>query len=313
MSLILFLVFGLFVGALARLIVPGREPGGWAVSMLIGVIGSFVGGFLGRGLGMYQEGEPAGFLMSLLGAILLVGGYHAFTSRRVLALEKRIPLMTRLVYLTAALLVVSGCANQKPAESLPPDTTTTTVTQSPDMNSGTSSSTAPGSTMPGSSGSSMSGTGSSTGVTSTTTPRTSSGTGSSGTATTGSSTTPGPAGAMTPTAGTAQATAPTPMPPPGPNADNTAMNKKDRDNSNLTPMDQGGSEADRKVTQKIRQALMGDKNLSFTAKNVKVITINGKVTLRGAVKTDQERSSIESAAKAVAGDAQVDNQIEVKK
>ena len=81
MSLILFLVFGLAVGALARLIVPGSEPGGWLVSMVIGIIGSFIGGLLGRVLNLYQEGEPAGFLMSLVGAILLVAGYHALARR----------------------------------------------------------------------------------------------------------------------------------------------------------------------------------------------------------------------------------------
>lgn len=82
MSFILFLVFGLVVGALARLIVPGREPGGWVVSMIIGVLGSFLGGLLGRMFNMYREGEPAGFIMSLLGAILLVGGYHAIMRNR---------------------------------------------------------------------------------------------------------------------------------------------------------------------------------------------------------------------------------------
>jgi len=84
MQIILFLVFGLVVGALARVIVPGKEPGGWIVSMVLGVVGSFVGGFLGRALHMYQEGQPAGFVMSLLGAILLVAGYH-FVARRALA------------------------------------------------------------------------------------------------------------------------------------------------------------------------------------------------------------------------------------
>jgi uncharacterized membrane protein YeaQ/YmgE (transglycosylase-associated protein family) len=82
MHLLVFLLFGLIVGALARFIVPGREPGGWLVSMLLGVAGSFVGGLLGRSLGLYREGEPAGFMMSLLGAILLVVAYHAITRRR---------------------------------------------------------------------------------------------------------------------------------------------------------------------------------------------------------------------------------------
>ncbi|MET0792173.1 MAG: BON domain-containing protein [Polyangiaceae bacterium] len=95
--------------------------------------------------------------------------------------------------------------------------------------------------------------------------------------------------------------------------DNSAVNARDRGGSTLTPTDQGGSEGDRKITQQVRQAVMKDGSLSFTAKNVKIITINGKVTLRGPVKTDQERSAIETAAKKVAGETRVDNQIEVKK
>jgi len=82
MHLILFLVFGLIVGALARLIVPGKEPGGWVVSMVLGVLGSFLGGYVGQALNLYREGEPAGFLMSLLGAVLLVVGYHAIMRAR---------------------------------------------------------------------------------------------------------------------------------------------------------------------------------------------------------------------------------------
>ncbi len=85
MQFILFLVFGLVVGALARFIVPGKEPGGWVVSLLIGVAGSFLGAFLGRGLNMYREGEPAGFVMSLLGAIVLTVGYHLIVRRRAFA------------------------------------------------------------------------------------------------------------------------------------------------------------------------------------------------------------------------------------
>jgi len=110
------------------------------------------------------------------------------------------------------------------------------------------------------------------------------------------------------------ATAPAPSGPSRPDADNTRVNNRDRNNSgSLTPLDQGGSESDRNITQQIRQAVTKDGGLSFTAKNVKIITVGGKVTLRGPVKTDQERASIEAAAKRVAGDAQVDNQIEVKK
>jgi uncharacterized membrane protein YeaQ/YmgE (transglycosylase-associated protein family) len=83
MHFLLFLLFGLIVGALARLVVPGREPGGWIVSMAIGVAGAVVGGMLGSVLGFYREGEPAGFVMSLLGAVLLVVAYQAVTHRRL--------------------------------------------------------------------------------------------------------------------------------------------------------------------------------------------------------------------------------------
>jgi uncharacterized membrane protein YeaQ/YmgE (transglycosylase-associated protein family) len=85
MHLLLFLLFGLIVGAVARLVVPGREPGGWIISLLLGVAGSFLGGLLGRAIGLYREGEPAGFFMSLLGAVILVVGYHAFARRRSLS------------------------------------------------------------------------------------------------------------------------------------------------------------------------------------------------------------------------------------
>ena len=85
MQLFLFLIFGLIVGVIARLIVPGREPGGWGTSILIGVLGSFVGGFLGRLVGVYGEGRPAGFLMSVVGAIVLLVGYHAIGGRRASA------------------------------------------------------------------------------------------------------------------------------------------------------------------------------------------------------------------------------------
>jgi uncharacterized membrane protein YeaQ/YmgE (transglycosylase-associated protein family) len=85
MSVILFLVFGLIVGALARLIVRGREPRGWVISMTIGVVGSLLGGFLGRALGWYRDGQSAGFFMSLLGAVVLVAAYHAISRRRAFA------------------------------------------------------------------------------------------------------------------------------------------------------------------------------------------------------------------------------------
>ena len=81
MHVLLFLLFGLIVGALARLIVPGKEPGGWIVSMILGVLGAFLGGIVGRAVGWYHEGQSAGFFVSLLGAIVLVVVYHAIVRR----------------------------------------------------------------------------------------------------------------------------------------------------------------------------------------------------------------------------------------
>jgi hyperosmotically inducible periplasmic protein len=95
--------------------------------------------------------------------------------------------------------------------------------------------------------------------------------------------------------------------------DNTDKNERDRGDKTLTPLDQKNSEGDLKITQKIRQAVMGDSSLSFTAKNVKIITIDGNVTLRGPVNTAEERQAIEAAARKVAGAGRVDNQLEVKK
>ena len=96
-------------------------------------------------------------------------------------------------------------------------------------------------------------------------------------------------------------------------ADNTRINARDRRGSALTPLDQGSSETDRKLTQRIRQTIASDDSLSFTAKNVKIITVNGRVTLRGPVRTDAERRAVGSAAKRIAGDAQVENYLEIAK
>jgi len=93
--------------------------------------------------------------------------------------------------------------------------------------------------------------------------------------------------------------------------DNTRLNARDRDGTNLTPVDQGENATDRTTTQKIRQALIADRSLSFDAQNVKVITKEGRVPLRGPVATQQERDAVESAAIRVVGPGQVDNQVEV--
>lgn len=72
MSFIWMLIIGLLVGAIAKFITPGRDPGGCLVTMLLGVVGAMVAGFLGRSAGWYAEGEPVGFLASVLGAVLIL-------------------------------------------------------------------------------------------------------------------------------------------------------------------------------------------------------------------------------------------------
>ena len=94
--------------------------------------------------------------------------------------------------------------------------------------------------------------------------------------------------------------------------DNTATNERDRSGETKTSGDQSNSSADLKITQAIRQALMKDDELSMTAKNIKVITANGQVTLRGPVKTAQEKAKIDQIVKSAAGGAQIVDQLEVK-
>ena len=76
-----WIVFGLIVGALAKLVMPGRDPGGILVTMLIGIAGSLLGGFLGRVLNLYGPNEPAGFIMSFIGAVLLLWIYRMMRPR----------------------------------------------------------------------------------------------------------------------------------------------------------------------------------------------------------------------------------------
>ena len=94
--------------------------------------------------------------------------------------------------------------------------------------------------------------------------------------------------------------------------DNTATNERDRSGETKTSGDQSNSSADLKTTQAIRQALMKDNELSTTAKNIKVITASGHVTLRGPVNTAQEKAKIDQLAKSAAGGAQIDDQLDVK-
>jgi len=98
-----------------------------------------------------------------------------------------------------------------------------------------------------------------------------------------------------------------------PDADDTERNVRDRKDTTLTPTDQGGSESDRTITQEIRRAVMAQDGFSTNAKNVKIITVDGVVTLRGPVKTADEKATIASLAGRTAGAKRVDNQLELER
>ena len=78
-----WIIFGLVVGVVAKLLMPGKDPGGMIVTVLLGIAGAVVAGFLGRQLGWYQEGQPAGFIFATVGAILLLLVYRMLTKRTV--------------------------------------------------------------------------------------------------------------------------------------------------------------------------------------------------------------------------------------
>ena len=96
-------------------------------------------------------------------------------------------------------------------------------------------------------------------------------------------------------------------------ADNTGKNVRDRGGETVTPMDQGGSAADRDLTANIRKAIVADDSLSTNAHNVKVITVDGVVTLRGPVKSPAEKAAVAAKAEKAQGVKRVDNQLEVAK
>ena len=97
-----------------------------------------------------------------------------------------------------------------------------------------------------------------------------------------------------------------------PSADNTEKNVRDKDNANLTPLDQSkGSRHDVDLTRRIRKALMADKTLSTNAQNIKIVTLNGRTTLRGPVKDAEEQTRIVKKASKVVGRTNVENQLEV--
>ena len=82
MTILGWILFGLVVGALAKLVMPGRDPGGIIVTILLGIAGAVLGGFIGRALGMYGEGEPAGWVMAFIGSVLLLFLYRIMAGRR---------------------------------------------------------------------------------------------------------------------------------------------------------------------------------------------------------------------------------------
>jgi uncharacterized membrane protein YeaQ/YmgE (transglycosylase-associated protein family) len=81
-SVLYSLLIGLIVGAVAKMLTPGKDPGGWIITIVLGIAGSYVGTFLGRSLGLYQEGQAAGFIASTVGAVLLLLLYRVFTRKK---------------------------------------------------------------------------------------------------------------------------------------------------------------------------------------------------------------------------------------
>jgi len=84
MGVIGWIIFGLIVGIVAKFLMPGRDPGGFVITAIIGIVGALLGGYLGRAVGWYREGDPIGFVMAVIGAIILLMLYRVVTGRRSL-------------------------------------------------------------------------------------------------------------------------------------------------------------------------------------------------------------------------------------
>jgi uncharacterized membrane protein YeaQ/YmgE (transglycosylase-associated protein family) len=82
MNIIGSIIIGLITGVIAKLLHPGKDPGGFVISILLGLAGSLVAGGLGQLLGWYSEGEPAGFIFSVVGAIILLAGYRILSQKK---------------------------------------------------------------------------------------------------------------------------------------------------------------------------------------------------------------------------------------
>jgi uncharacterized membrane protein YeaQ/YmgE (transglycosylase-associated protein family) len=83
MGVIGWIIFGLIVGIVAKFLMPGRDPGGFIITILIGIAGALVGGYVGRAVGWYGTGDPVGFLMAVLGSIILLALYRMLARRSV--------------------------------------------------------------------------------------------------------------------------------------------------------------------------------------------------------------------------------------
>jgi len=83
MSILGWIFFGLVVGIIGKLLMPGRDPGGFIITTILGIVGALVGGFLGRVLGLYREGDPVGYVMAIIGSIILLVLYRMFATRSV--------------------------------------------------------------------------------------------------------------------------------------------------------------------------------------------------------------------------------------
>lgn len=84
MGIVAWIVFGFIVGVVAKLLMPGRDPGGFVVTILLGIAGAFVGGFIGRAMGFYGPNDSAGWLMSICGAVVLLLLYRVVAPKRTI-------------------------------------------------------------------------------------------------------------------------------------------------------------------------------------------------------------------------------------
>jgi uncharacterized membrane protein YeaQ/YmgE (transglycosylase-associated protein family) len=83
MSILGWIFFGLIVGIVGKFLMPGRDPGGFVITILLGIAGALLGGFLGRVLGLYGDRDPVGFIMAVIGSIILLALYRMFARQSI--------------------------------------------------------------------------------------------------------------------------------------------------------------------------------------------------------------------------------------